>query len=466
MNSKARITFRFDKENGARVERKPEEKERPIKSNVVPFFQEELKFSSDAGTWNSPFQDDSSALEQLIRETDNRPSAPLPPHTSRTASEERIHRAQAAPKLTTKLTTKQQSAQYETSLNPPQHYHYEWVDHVPLGDELAGNSAAREPEAYPVIELDEFDNRDKGKLHSGAVSPFKTAKTYGPSRGPSWYKVFASVTGAIVTGALFGYFVLALFTGEPADESGDLPAVGSPVSNTAAIANTGQQTAGGKADNNIQSGTNPVSTSAIKVDVPETSYYMLQFGVFSNKEGSDAAVAELKGKGLAAAALSTPEGYRVYVGMAADRDNAFALSQTLAGMDVYIKQVEVPSLSAIPFKGDAAVVESFFKQTDQLLRLMNGMTIGKLGQTAVKVDGSWSELHQQWTKSASIMESGIVGKEEKAALLSLVQQVNTAAVAAQEYAKNQSEAHLWTIQTALMKAVFAEQEWFVSMGGL
>jgi hypothetical protein len=135
-------------------------------------------------------------------------------------------------------------------------------------------------------------------------------------------------------------------------------------------------------------------------------------------------------------------------------------------MDVYIKQVEVSALSAIPFKGEAALVETFFKQTDQLLRLMDGMTVGKLGQTAVQDEGSWSELHQQWTKSASMMETGIVGKEEKAALRSLVQQVNTAAVAAQEYAKNKSEAHLWSIQTALMKAVFAQQEWFASMGGL
>ena len=93
------------------------------------------------------------------------------------------------------------------------------------------------------------------------------------------------------------------------------------------------------------------------------------------------------------------------------------------------------------------------------------MTVAKLsGQSAS--DGEWQALHQQWTESASKMETGMTDKTNKDTLHKLVQAVNTAAVAAGEYAKKPSEAYLWSMQTALMDAIFIEKAWFVSMDAL
>ena len=78
MNPKAHITYRFDKQDGTRTEQKTEETGRKANSNVVSFFQEEMKFTSDVTSWNSPFQDDAYALEQLIRDADRKPESKLP----------------------------------------------------------------------------------------------------------------------------------------------------------------------------------------------------------------------------------------------------------------------------------------------------------------------------------------------------------------------------------------------------
>ena len=78
MNPKARITYRFDKQDGTRTEQKTEETGRNANSNVVSFFQEEMKFTSDVASWNSPFQDDAHALEQLIRDADRKPESKPP----------------------------------------------------------------------------------------------------------------------------------------------------------------------------------------------------------------------------------------------------------------------------------------------------------------------------------------------------------------------------------------------------
>ncbi len=471
MNPKARITYRFDKQDGTRTEQKTEETGRKANSNVVSFFQEEMKFTSDVASWKSPFQDDAHALEQLIRDADRKPESRLP-----------INKETLKPTASTRDISHKASQPYDDFAE----------DIILLGDERVtrrpqSNADTQPPvpkqfqaQSYPIIDLDEVEqyemDQQSGKAKS--LGSFKTAANYRPSRGPSWYKVFASVTAAVVTGALFGYFVLALFTSSPNTNqgAGTIPSestIGSSVANTdtgktnattgaSKEGNEGKSTAG--TTNTQASASN--STPKVKVQVPAVSYYMLQYGVFSNKDGLNAAVKELSDKGLAAAPLTTSDDYRVYVGMTTDLQQAQLLRQTLSDMDVYVKQVNVPALNQIAFTGDKAIVESFFKQSNELISQLDAMAQEGLNASSGAEKSNWTELHQEWTKTAARVEAGIVNKADKTALLKFEQYINTAAVTASEYTKKPIDAHLWSLQTALMEAIFTQKAWFVSIDAL
>ena len=193
---------------------------------------------------------------------------------------------------------------------------------------------------------------------------------------------------------------------------------------------------------------------------------MLQYGVFSNKDGLNTAVKELSDKGLAAAPLTTSDDYRVYVGMSTDLQQAQLLRQTLSDMEVYVKQVDVPALNQIAFTGDKAIVESFFKQSNELISQLDAMAQEGLNANSGAEKSNSTELHQEWTKTAARVEAGIVNKADKTALLKFEQYINTAAVTASEYTKKPADAHLWSLQTALMEAIFTQKAWFVSIDAL
>ncbi|WP_308634768.1 SPOR domain-containing protein [Paenibacillus silvisoli] len=474
MSTKGRITYRFDKQSGARLE--PKKEENKPASQVVPYFQEELKFTSEIGPWNSPFQNDAHALEQLIREADGQ--------TTKNARE-------AAP-----AETGRRKAADPIDLHPEE---FEQPDAILLGDEYE-YEYEKEYEAtpkriqagpkvidmYPLLdpELDERERRKMDGADRASIGSYMTGVSHRPSKGPSWFKVFASVTGAIATGALFGYFVLALFTsgGGQANTDSTSNQPGTTVSGAitdgtdktkddAASPDAPAGQTEGSTDGTANKGgtTNDGASQAemIQVDIPASSYYMLQYGVFSNKEGLDAAVNELGDKGLAAASLTTADDYRVYVGMSADKDQATLLGQLLDNMDVYVKQIDLPAVSSISFKGEASAVESFFQQTSELIGKLDGLTIDRLSAGGgAKDDGEWKELHQQWISAASAMEAGLTDKVSKSTLQRLTQTINSVAVAADEYAKKPSDAYLWSMQSSLMKAVFAEKAWFESMDAL
>lgn len=446
MNPKARITYRFDNNNGARKEGRPEAAEHRAQSNVVSFFQEEMKFTSDIGVWNSPFQDDARALENLIRATDGEQDSPGKPAGSRDTADATITHKRAGA-----------SESYNEAVD--------WSNVIPLGDEISNPSPILPRTGSVPVE------EENGLLQTEAVreqeerpiarSAFATATSYRPGRGPSWYKVLASVVGAVATGALFGYMLLALFT---VDQGGS-----NDTAEIAPVTDKQDSTDGGQSNGDLSGkpAGQPGSTAAnaVAVNIPSKTYYMLQYGLFSSKEGLDEAVAGLAGKGLAAAPLASEDGYRVFAGVAGERSDALMLDHTLGDLELYVKQVDLPAVSSFSFAGQASAVENFFRQTGGLIGKLEKLTVAGLVQSAGEQD-DWRETHQSWTEVSSLMESGVVDAAGKTWLHKLQQAINTAAVAAGEYEKKNSAAHLWSIQTALMEAIFVQKEWFASMDAL
>lgn len=483
MNQKARITYRFDKGNGAREERKSEAAEQRVQSNVVSFFQEELTFTSDIGSWKSPFQDDARALEELIRATDGNDTASRSLKGLREAAVPTKQPNDISPAKRpneTKPATMEaeafmpSEAPADQNLNP----NIDWSNYIPLGDEGRSyvEKRVRSPEVSPPpprnvnAQMEETellltkDVRD-GESNLLGRGALVTAVPYRPGRGPSWYKVLASVIGAVATGALFGYLVLALFTGDQ---------TGGAVDSVNMAANAQSSLDDANSDGNLSGSTTGLSPSTngandiggtVPVNIPAATYYMLQYGVFSSKDGLDEAIAGLNDKGLAAAQLASNDDFRVFIGMAGDRSNALMLNQILADMELYVKEINQPAISSLTFAGDASTAETFFRQTRELIDKLGNMTVAKLVQSTDGV-GDWSDLHQKWTQTSARMESGVVDNDGRTSLHKLQQAINTAVIASGEYEKNNSDAHLWSIQTALMEAIFVQNEWFASMDAL
>lgn len=497
MNRKARITYRFDKDNGAREERQSDAAEHRVQSNVVSFFQEEMKFTSDIGTWNSPFQDDARALEELIRATDGNDTASKPFKSRREAAISTLHPQQRISPAARQDEAKPAFMEAEASLQCEEPAaqnmkpNIDWSNTIPLGDEgrtyvekRGQGSDVSSPESRNVnAQMEEAElllakdvrDQEENSFGRGALV---TAVPYRPGRGPSWYKVLASVIGAVATGALFGYLVLALFTGDQtggpiasvntvADAQNlldDVSSAGNLSGGTTGLSpsnNGANDISGGGKD--ITSGS--IAGKTVSVNIPASAYYMLQYGVFSSKEGLDEAVAGLNDKGLAAAQLTSNDDFRVFIGMAGDRSDALMLKQLLADMELYVKQIDLPAVSSFTFAGNASTVETFFRQTRELIDKLESMTVAKLVQST-DGEADWSDLHQKWTQTLVLMESGVVDNDGRTSLHKLQQAINTAVIAAGEYEKNASDAHLWSIQTALMEAIFVQNGWFASMDAL
>ena len=444
MSQKARITYRFDnpppkpvrplreRDSITRASGAPERETlpRPVIETVNPgtgithgkdeadklvILQEQLTFTreQDLPPWVSPFQDDAFALEKLIRESD-----PL------------------ADRYTQNEANKEPRPRLDAGHQP----------YIELGEREVV------PRLVPVPPQKEREHEQR--LEQPVIRRHPV--------GPSWLKVFASVAGAIATGALFGYMVLSLFSGEtaPPATTSEIPAAAAGQGNIAPELKP----------NGAAVELPPVNEDALTaVSVAGATYYMLQYGVFSNEEGMNAALGELRQKGLAAASSST-DGYRVFAGMGMNRNSAVLLSEQLGNSEVYLKEITVPKVSQLPYLGEAREAEQFFEQTGDLIRLFNELTLTLLSQEKperlqerdVQV---WRASHQQWTASAAVTANAW-DDSAKGPAESLVTQLQTTAVSLEEYDKNPSRAHLWTAQTALMEAVIIQKDWLAQIDAL
>jgi hypothetical protein len=471
MNQKNRITYRFDR-NGQSINNEKRSTDdhydapsnsastqtndinnanKPAKKNVIPLYPyTEQHASSEINPWNSPFQEDISALEQLIRDSDTKP-VPTAPAQEPSLKKEKPKASKPAP-MKAPIQQDDNDVEIEES-----HFKTETVREAihPYEDELV------------------YDEPRRNKLQYTRMKR-KTGT-------PSWFNVFLSVAAALATGALFGYLLLSLFTGASiwpggSDETSQtLPVTGNEITGDANGGKEGNATNKGEGtlpatDNNPAAKPDP-NVAMVSLEGLDQTYFMLQFGVFSNTEGKDAALAQLAEKGLAGAALTSAADYRVYAGMGGDRAKALTIRGQMADLDLYIKEVSITAPSKLPFKGEQAAAQTFFTKTGEIVQMLDELTIAQLEQPSLSplsqaAAASWQTEHQKWTKNAATMRIGIEDAAGKAYLEKVIQAINTAAKSMVEYDKKPSRAYLWSTQTQLMKAIISQKEWFDSISAL
>ncbi|WP_158702744.1 SPOR domain-containing protein [Paenibacillus faecalis] len=295
-----------------------------------------------------------------------------------------------------------------------------------------------------------YDNADREHTYLQVEQiPSKSGNKYGyyrPNKPNSMWKLVASIAGAIITGLLFGSFILSMFNGGDSEKG------------TENVAGTTQFPLESTAVQEGNNDPNAAGAVPVSVSIPQQTFYMLQYGVFSTPEGAEQAMSELMQSGIAAFADSSGEN-RVYAGVSPDREQAKLLSNQLKGegVELYVREVTMPGAQSAVFGGDAAALDIFFEVSGKLTENLSSISATLLGQGAPEpVDAermkTITDLHLQWTEAVKFVNSGM-SPETGANLKTMEQEMNGSITALTEYNKNRAKGHLWEIQAGMMNYI-------------
>lgn len=398
--SRTRITYRFDQQTPMKWEESQE------KGKVIPLHQKEYRvidpvlsqqplneFTKDFGAWSSPFDVETDQLEQMIREDDGIPM-----------------------ELPKEVTNENEQEYHENHYNASRGFY----DQDMMGSEMSASRYIRR------------------------------------SRTP-WGKIITSVSGAIITGVVFGFFVLSLFT-----DDGSVPVEGTKgaltADNSAIVTETADEN-GASLHTEI-----PQEQGTVSVDIPAQSFFVLQNGVFRSMEGAEAAQKDLLSKGFAAVSETT-DSYYVYAGITTSKDDALMISYQLQQqeLETYIKTYSIPATRHIYWQGEEIKdIENYFLQGNQLARMISNLSIIQLQQpSAVSIENTSMntlvEAHQSWNNLSSLVYEGIP-EEHKSKIERVNKAMNTTMISLDAYKKNPSYSYLWQTQTALMEYIIQQKE--------
>ena len=501
MNPKARITYRFEtagheegaggRRAGRMVRVKPQAEgvadtggdgRRDAES---PAWPEESAFGTSLVPWRSPFQDDPDALERLIRETDGRMAEEDAGAGAERAGETGFGgRADRADGSEFGGAARHDSGTEAGDGTRPGGR--PGTGGRGAGDGLEPSVGAAGDGTRPGGRPgtggrgagDDWDPSvgasGIGRLSGhaagigvgtgadgGTVFHFPSYRRRRPA--PSWIRAAATVIGAVLTGALFGWLVMTLIfwqAGSPGpadagDEPG-VPADHAPPSGEPAAADP------------VRTEDRPdTAGSRIAVGLPAVRYHVLQYGVFSTAAGLEEALAQLGKAGFPAGA-DTEGGYRAYAGIADSREGAEALAASFGGVELYIRPLDIPAVAPEAFAAQPEAVPVFLLRTGELIRTAGGLSASLLsaGGTNPVPDEAWSDweaVHREWSEAAEALPDETAADEGIGAILGAV---GRAADAFAAYRKEPEPGLLREIQSALIGAAVALRDRTPDRGAL
>ncbi|GGA36533.1 SPOR domain-containing protein [Paenibacillus physcomitrellae] len=273
-----------------------------------------------------------------------------------------------------------------------------------------------------------------------------------PSRSSSW-KVIGSVTGAVVTGALFGMVVLSLFNKE----------VDFPIPGLAAISESAQKAADSlPAVGDFKQ--EEVSGASVQINLPAQDYFFLQYGVFSSPDGVTRAQQELQDAGYAAA-QDTLDNKRVYAAISSDREQAKLLSSEMKaeGVDLILHEAAIPSAASVHYSLATGTLEQYAQQSAELVKLLSETSASLLLEQAPDLSddliADLKEKHVQFTQNAAAVRDGF-GGSDKQLIQNMETEMNSAVEALLQFDKTKVKSHLWEVQNSMMRYVLDEQQIF------
>lgn len=307
-------------------------------------------------------------------------------------------------------------------------------------------------------------------------------KIYTQTYKPPIWKMIISVFGALITGGVCGLLVLSFIQGNISfpNPTTSVSKLGNKSAmfkkNLTQVSDLGVQQQNelqaGKSDhhflsvkkNDSHSLQTTSDSNVTAVHIPAKMIYMLQYGVFTQADTAHKAAIQLRELGLAAMEEEAGQ-YRVYAGTAKSREEAMGLSLLFKNkqLNLYVREVHRPELTKLSFNGKKVDIEQFIKQSDKVSNWLVSQSIIYLGKPAAipfeaGIIKQLRQEHQQWTQQMITVQKGIP-IHAKNEWIKLVQAMNTAISAVNEYKKQPSFAHLWTVQQAMMLYHIAEKAW-------
>ncbi|MHA0857062.1 SPOR domain-containing protein [Paenibacillus sp. CMAA1364] len=270
---------------------------------------------------------------------------------------------------------------------------------------------------------------------------------YRKNRPTSLWKIFGTVTAAVVTGALFGFVVLSFI-----DPTGVISKDVLPTKDKEVVAVT-----------NMAPVSTDVSVAMIPVTIEPQTYYMLQYGVFSDIKRVEIAKKELEQFGLAAGDDPDQEN-RVYAGISTDREQAKLLSNQLKtqGVELYVREIPLLAVREVAFAGSVDMVEDYYDVSAKLISSLSNQSASLLGmERPIPLSNSetvaLTELHRLWTESMKTFKTGL-NTEALAKVKQMELSMNSALSSVAEYNKNTSKGHLWEIQSFMMQYMMGQKQ--------
>lgn len=297
-------------------------------------------------------------------------------------------------------------------------------------------------------EFDSERSQDPDQGHNWMIE--SENYSYKRNRPPKGWKMVGSVSGALVTGALFGMVILSLFNKENVVKPDEMLPVNQSISTV-----SGQEGEAGTA-------------GQLEISSAGGTYYALQYGVFSSPERAEQAKLELTQTGLAAS--SDPEdGNRVYAGISADREEAKLLSTRLKsqGVELYVKEIVNPAVDPAIFGNKQEDVALFFKNSSALIDQLSTLSIQQLGQSvqaaiSPEMMEALQTQHQTWLTGIKSLAPGMA-VDVQPVVTSMEKSMNSAITAIAEYNKNPDAVHMWAVQSDLMEYVLQQKKWLESI---
>jgi stage II sporulation protein B len=327
---------------------------------------------------------------------------------------------------------------------------------------------------YERLSRDEDDADDPEAGYWAGVESTRRGSRAASSRrrsqdGPAWWKVAASVVGAIATGVLFGSFVLNFFVGDP-PQGGAVPGGAEP---TEAAQPGGEAPAGEDgtalppAAVDGSGGEAEMATAA--VELPERRMFLLQNGKFETLEAARTLADDMKRKGLAAT-IEEGDGFYVYAGVSSDRDAALRTGVKLQaqGVEVYVKPYELPKVAQVRWAdGSAEALGGYVAAGSELVRRIGDLTMVHLeGDAPVAPEAATltklKSEHLALSKLTAAANAGLPA-DAQPMLKRMDDAVLAAIVAVEEYGAHPDHAYLWSAQSALMDYVIAEKQLLMSI---
>lgn len=397
--SKARITYRFDKE----TQYKPTEAEliqkKHVSGNVIPFNQDDSDLANrDYGAWRSPFDAETERIEQLIRNSEARRDRKEP-------------------------DVDQETPSYYTAPKADQSF-----QNVSFYDEL------------PVRTT--YQKRGKST---------------------NWFSLTTSITGAILTGIVLGMFVLSMFRGEanPLPNSNEeatvdngLAAVLNEGETTSDVVND---------ESSISGDVNNATHLTAVILPEQTYFFIQNgvFSTLEGANMSVQLLKDMGLSGavshtdqfsvFAGAALEREDALLL---------SHYLQSETL---EVFIKPYILPAVQQLTWAGqEGNQIQGYLEKGRSLVKLILGMTstgLQNINDSSLAASDKQlvQQEHKLWTKAANQLAADAT-EDVKALVQQMNKSLNSAVLTLEQYDKNPTEVYLWQAQAAVSEHIIAQKQ--------